>query len=123
HKTASPRGHLSPVLRAGLPGCPQEEVACVFRPAPGDLLDHDVRVELAVALANRALREVAEPLLWLARSGDLDPAPCDLEWWAAGREAWAQLGLAPSFVVLTRHGWRHHPSGEGRTWQRLRHRG
>jgi len=122
HKTAAPRGRLAPVLAAGLPGSPDTERACRFRPLAQDPLDHDSRVEVAVALANRALLLVPEPMLWLARSGDLEPSPGDLEWQAAGCEAWQQLALAPCFVVLTRHGWRHHPSATERTWRRLRRR-
>lgn len=122
HKLAAPRGRLEPVLRAGVPGSPETERSCSFRPLPGDPLDHDTRVEVAVALGNRALLLVTEPLLWLARSGELEPTSCDLEWQAAGCAAWRQLGLPPSFVVLTRHGWRHHPSAAERTWRRLRQR-
>ncbi|WP_110181537.1 hypothetical protein [Nocardioides solisilvae] len=122
HKTAAPRGHLPPVLRAGLPGPTEETAAWEFRPAPDDPLDHDTRVEVAVALAHRALLRVEAPLLWLSRSGDPGPDQCDLEWQAAACAAWRQLGLAPSFVVLTRHGWWHHPSGASQTWTRLRRR-
>ncbi|WP_185994857.1 hypothetical protein [Nocardioides campestrisoli] len=120
-KQASPRGRLAPVVWAGLPGAEEPGAVCSFQPEE-HRLDHDTRLEAAVALAHRVVPKVEAPMLWLTRSGDLEPTSSDLRWQAAAVAAWQEVGLAPSFAVLTRHGWRHHPSGAERRWRRLRQR-
>jgi hypothetical protein len=115
-KAHSSRGHLEPRLWAGSPGASSAH----FDPARGEVLDRHTRVEVAVALGNRALESHPEPLLWLTRSGDLELCPADLAWLSAGDAAWRELGLVPGFVLVTRNGWLHHPSSRSRTWRRLR---
>lgn len=120
-KTATPRGHVPRTIWAGLPAAdPAAPTSTRFAPQPGDSLDQHLRTEVASALVHRVVEAVPAPLLWVTRSGDLDLVAGDLAWLAAGRAAWTEAGLAPSFVLLTRHGWRHHPTGRSRRWRRLR---
>ncbi|WP_162799365.1 hypothetical protein [Nocardioides sp. 616] len=121
-KAHSPRGHLEPRLWAGLPGQLSDTGAgpVHFDPRRDEPLDRHTRVEVAVALGNRALESHAAPVLWLTRSGDTELCPADLDWLSAGDAAWRELGLTPSFALVTRHGWVHHPTVRSRTWRRLR---
>jgi len=112
------RGHVPLRVWAGSPG--RDPSAGVVGFVPDGPLDQHDRLEVALALAT-AVREVASaPMLWLTRSGDPEPCPADLEWLRAAAWGWQELGLAPSFALVTREGWSLHPCGTLRRWRRLR---
>jgi hypothetical protein len=65
--------------------------------------------------------EAGEPILvWLTRSGPLELADIDVDWFAAARHAFAEAGAPLHFAVVNRHGWRDPATGSGRQWRRLR---
>lgn len=126
-KRRGARGHLPLQLGAGQPGA-VDDGAARFEAGLGRDWDQHTRTEVAVALGNRLGcgpgdppgGEVPAPMLWVSRSGDLELSPNDLSWLSAGRAAWAELGWAPSFALVTRTGWLHQPSDRMRVWRRLR---
>lgn len=118
HASHEHRRIFEPLLHVGVPG---GEVA-VLGLRRGEHTDHGLRCDLVAALVRRALRPGPPPLVWLTRSGDLEPEDVDLAWLAAARAAYAEAGLALTMVVVTRQGWRDPRSGATHRWQRLRGR-
>lgn len=121
-KSERPRGHIPLRVWAGDPresdGSPS---VARFDPA-GEQVDHGDRAEITLALANSVVEHVPEPWCWVTRSGSPDLCPGDLAWLSAAERSWREIGLEPEFVVLTREGWVHHPSGTEHHWKRLRKR-
>lgn len=117
HATAEGRHTLPATLHVGVP----DRVAASFTLAPGEDVDHALRVDVVAALLRRTQRRAATPLVWLTRGGDVaDVQDADLEWCAATRAAGAELGRHLPYVVVNRRSWRDPSSGVGREWQRLR---
>lgn len=119
-KTERPRGHLPLRVWAGDPCGGLAEGTAVRFDADGHNLDTGDRLEITLALANAVVETVPEPVCWVTRSGSPDLCPSDLAWLAASHRSWHELGLTPAFVVVTREGWTHHPSGAEQRWRRLR---
>lgn len=118
HASREHRRVFAPLLHVGSPG---GEVV-VLGLGPDEHTDHGLRCDLVAALLRRALRPGCVPMVWLTRTGDLEPQDVDLAWLAAARAAYAEADLPLTMVVVTRHGWRDPRSGLSRTWQRLRQR-
>ena len=80
-------------------------------------------VGLRTDLVTRAIDglELADPLPWLTRGGDLAAGDNDWAWFAATRTAYARHGLAlPGFFVVTRHGWLDLAGERRQAWVRVR---
>ena len=79
---------------------------------------------LATDLLTRALDRLGRPegqQVWLTRSGRLVAGDDDWCWRRGTTLARARYGLdAGDFLVVTRHGWLSLPSGEQRSWRRMR---
>ena len=115
-----------PALHVGMPG---GTVARFIQPAksrwdtgradPG--LDRALRSELVAALLTR-VGLVPPPMAWLTRPGPLTPLTTDIPWVAAATSAFAEAGLPPVMVVVTRRGWVDPRSGRSQRWRRLRPR-
>jgi len=118
-KAERSRGHVPLRVRAGAPGQPDGSPSLVVLTPPAGL-DHHDRLEVALAMANAVREHTDAPMLWLTRSGDPEPCPADLDWLRAARWGWLELGLQPSFALVTREGWSLQPCGTTRRWQRLR---
>jgi hypothetical protein len=118
HVRAERRRWFPPLLHAGVPGGLEE----VFAVAPEEALDQALRADVVAALLQRLRRPGLQPVVWLTRPGDPDLQDVDAAWLAGARAASAEAGLALTFVVVTRHGWRDPRSGVGREWKRLRAR-
>lgn len=88
--------------------------------------DAGARTSLRTDLVERAidgLLDTNQACAWVTRSGELDLADADAEWFAAARSAFARHGLRlPAFFVLNRNGWTDLLTGERRTWSRVRTR-
>lgn len=124
------RWHL-PILHVGIPGQPHQ----LFAITPDEPTDHALRADVIAAMRARQLRRAHragvpesrdEPdeggplLVWLTRSGPLELADIDADWFAAARHAFAEVGAPLHFAVVNRHGWRDPATGGGREWRRLR---
>ncbi|MFY0407908.1 hypothetical protein [Solicola sp. PLA-1-18] len=96
---------------------------CWWEPTPDDApADRGLRADVVHALLAGAGEG---PLLatW-TRSGPNEVLEPDLAWRAALARASSLTDRpVPPLVVLTRSGWRCHPTGGHRTWKRLRERG
>lgn len=112
------RGHVPLRVWAGTPG--KDPSARVVGFSPDDALDQHDRLEVVLSLTHAVAEDVAAPMLWLTRSGGPDPCPADLCWLRAAAWGFTELGLVPSFALVTREGWSLHPSGTVRRWRRLR---
>lgn len=72
-----------------------------------------------------AWRRAAGPplaaVMWLTRPGVPEPHDLDLRWYAAAVRAFAahEADLV-AFLAVTRTGWWEVPTGQRRTWRRLR---
>jgi hypothetical protein len=104
----------TPWLHTGTPGGVVESVA-LDRDEP---FDPGLRRDVVAALRVRA--GDAARLVWLTRAGDLGPQDVDGVWLSAARSAYAEAGVALTFVVVTRQGWRDPRSGLERRWARVR---
>lgn len=124
------RSHL-PILHVGIPGEPH----LLFAITPDEPTDHALRADVVAAMRAHQVRPVYradvpegrdEPgpgeslLVWLTRSGPLELADIDADWFAAARHAFAEVGAPLHFAVVNRHGWRDPETGGGRQWRRLR---
>lgn len=110
------RGLPAPELHAGVPGGPRE----TFAPGPDVVLDHALRTEVAGALLGVALRRSPAPALWLTRGRVPEWHDEDAAWLGPAVTAYAELGLAPRFLVVTPVGWYDPRTGRGRVWRRPR---
>jgi len=117
HAASERRRRFAPLLHVGTPGGPQ----ALFAAAPLTVTDHALRTDVVAALLRRT-SAVDGRLIWLTRPGDLELEDVDAAWLAAVRAAGAEAGVAPTMVVVTRHGWRDPRSGAHQTWKRLRPR-
>ncbi|QCX27233.1 hypothetical protein [Nocardioides jishulii] len=120
-KARRARGHVSPVLWAGVPG--EEARAAAFDTGVvprRQTLDRSDHLEVALALAHVVRPLVRAPIFWVTRSGTPDLCDPDLSWLAATRGACDVLDLEHQFAVVTREGWHHEPSGTVHRWKRLR---
>jgi hypothetical protein len=113
-----------PTLHVGLP--PRPSVSFVQQ--PGASQDAALATDVVGALLQRSRREAGDlaggsaPLAWLTRAGSLGVHDADVLWSGATRAAYAEVGLEPTFVVVTRDGWVDPVTGVGREWRRLRRR-
>jgi hypothetical protein len=113
-----------PTLHVGLP--PRPSVSFVHQ--PGTSPDASLATDVVGALLQRSRRETgalpggAAPLAWLTRAGSLGVHDADVLWSSATRAAYAEAGLEPTFVVVTRDGWVDPVTGVRREWRRLRRR-
>jgi hypothetical protein len=113
-------------VHVGLPG----RWVASFTPGPGEVPDAALAVDVVGALLQRSRRDLAAllgpdhplPVAWLTRAGSSAMHDADVLWGSATRAAYAEAGLAPTFVVVTRDGWVDHVTGVGREWRRLRRR-
>ena len=103
-----------PAVHVGVPG---GRVASLVL-GPGVATDPGLRTDVVAALRVRA--GVADQLVWLTRSGGLEPQDVDGQWLAAARAAYDEAQAPLAFVVVTRRGWRDPRSELGRTWARVR---
>ena len=111
--TSEHRHHFPPVVHVGTPGG-----ATVAVPDDGQW-DHGLRTELVGA----ALRSLDDPAwVWVTRVGSLSPEDVDAAWLGPTLSAGRERGADPSYVVVTRHGWRDPRSGAGQQWRRIRRR-
>jgi hypothetical protein len=115
-----------PTLHVGTPGGQvarfPEPARSRWGPGRADLgLDGALRSELVAALLTR-VGPVPPPLAWLTRPGPLAPLTTDAPWVAAVTSAFAEAGLPPVMLVVTRQGWVDPRSGHSRRWRRLRTR-
>jgi hypothetical protein len=113
HATTEHRRHFAPTLHIGTPG------GRVVSVADDRAWDHGLRTELLGAVL-RALDD--PPWIWVTRVGDLDLQDVEAAWLGPVIAAAAERGTDPSFVVVTRHGWRDPRSGVGQQWLRIRRR-
>jgi hypothetical protein len=112
-RAAGRRRALPTVLHLGHPR--SEEVLVPDR----DWYDAGIRADLVT----RALDGLADPapLVWLTRSGGLDPTDVDAAWCAAALAGLARHGLpVAGFFVVTRAGWADLTTGERHAWSRVR---
>lgn len=105
-------------LHAGRPG----ERSHVHAASAGSGWDQGLRTDVASALLLRARGHSPEPVAWLTRPGALVLHDADAAWSAAFAAAFAEAGLPPMFVTVTRLGWFDPVSGVRREWRRLRGR-
>jgi hypothetical protein len=105
-----------PVLRVGLPGARE----AAFEADPGEILDHGLRADVVAAMLRRTARGPVTPIVWLARTGELDLQDVDAQWLAAARTAYAEAEATLTMVVVNRTGWRDPASGDTRVWSRVR---
>lgn len=119
-KAEQSRGHLPMRVWAGDPAGEVTSGTAVCFDTDGHTVDDADRGEITLALANSVCEKVSAPLCWVTRSGTPDLCPNDLAWLAAAHRSWRELDLSPSFAVVTRDGWVHHPSETERRWYRLR---
>ena len=113
-------------VHVGLPG----RCMASFAPGPGEAPDAALAVDVVGGLLQRARRELSAllgpehplPITWLTRAGSPAVHDADVLWGSATRSAYAEAGLVPTFVVVTRDGWVDHATGVGREWRRLRRR-
>ncbi|MGL5823342.1 MAG: hypothetical protein ACRCYU_00535 [Nocardioides sp.] len=95
------------------------------RSSPAASCDSAQRADLVGMLIDRYVgRSGARgPALWLTRPGEVGhPYDLDLAWLAAGRQAFAEVALPLTMVVITRQGWYDPRSCVVRRWRRLRSR-
>lgn len=114
------RGHIPLRVWAGDPRHGPDSASVVQFDPTDHVVDDADRAEITLALANAVTEHVPQPICWVTRSGSPDFCSADLAWLSAADRSWRELELPPSFVVLTREGWAHHPSGARRRWKRLR---
>jgi len=113
HATTERRRRFPPVLHVGIPAG-----ATVTLVDERDW-DHGLRTEIVGAL----LRSLDDPAwVWLTRAGPLATQDVDMSWLGPTIAAASERGTDPSFVVVTRHGWRDPRSGAGQDWRRIRRR-
>lgn len=87
--------------------------------------DHGLRIDLVAGLLLRGGSRAAgapAPAAWLTRPGQPVWHDLDARWLPAALHAFAEAGLEPDFVVLTKSGWYDPRTGAGQSWKRLRHR-
>ena len=124
-KTRSGRHRTLPrLLHVGLPGGARLVIPLVGTVASSSSAGGPRDDALAADVVTRALDRSAEPgeqQVWLTRGGTLEAGDDDWRWRAGTTAARGRYGVAPgTFLVVTRHGWVELPSGERRTWTRMR---
>ena len=117
-KESETRRSFPVVVHAGHPAEPHR----THRMTTGSGWDQGLRTDVAGALLLRARAASAQPIAWLTRPGALVLHDADAAWSAAFAAAFAEAGLTPTFVVVTRAGWFDPVSGVRREWRRLRRR-
>ncbi len=112
--TTEHRHRFPPVLHVGTPGGPTVTVTDAAD------WDHGLRTEIVGAV----LRSLDDPpWVWVTRAGCLATLQdVDAAWLAPTVAAVQERGGDPSFVVVTRHGWRDPRSGTTQRWRRIRQR-
>jgi hypothetical protein len=118
-RMAESRRTHPPVLHVGVPGAADVS----YEPRGDEPMEHGLRADLVAAFLRLTSSEpVAEPLVWLTRTGDFVLEDVDAAWLSAARSAFAESGLTLTMVVVTRRGWWDPRSGQRREWKRLRRR-
>ncbi len=113
HATSEHRRRFPPVLHVGIPDGPTLTLVDERD------WDHGLRTEIVGAL----LRSLGDPAwVWLTRAGPLTSQDVEMSWLGPTIAAASERGTDPSFVVVTRHGWRDPRSGAGQGWRRIRRR-
>lgn len=106
-------------LSVGVPG--GERVVWPLEPIhPDD--DPALRTEIVGALLLRVRELTDTPCCWLTRPGEPDWHDLDAAWLAPAVAAFAEAGVSPVWVVVTRRAWWDPRSDLRRTWKRPRSR-
>lgn len=113
------RQRFETVVRLGRLGGPHGR--CLVTAADQGVLDAGTRAEVVTRLLEQHLPSDEEACVWLTRAGEPALQDEDLAWLSASRFAFDASGhRLAGFWSVTRTGWLDVPTGETRTWKRLR---
>lgn len=116
HTTTEHRRSFLPLIHVGMPG--GREVAHAHR--EDERTDQWLRTDIIHSMRRRV--GMTEPIVWLTRGGPLEVEDVDLRWLAAARQAFREIEVPLTYVVVVRNAWLDPRSGLTRRWKRLRYR-